>query len=75
MIDDSTLQSELIAALHLENLFASQQLGPIDEPAASDLRPTRAESERAVDNIRSWRTYLPASCVASMIDDGWQWST
>jgi hypothetical protein len=42
---------------------------------AIDLQPTRAEIERAVGNIRAWRSYLPEPCVAKMIEDGWQWST
>lgn len=75
MIEDAIWQRELIAALHLENLFVSEQLGLASAGVANDLKPTRAESERAVANIRAWRTYLPAPCVAKMIDDGWQWST
>jgi hypothetical protein len=75
MIEDPISQRELIAALHLENLFISEQLGPASAGMATELRPTRAESERAVANIRAWRSYLPALCVARMIDDGWQWST
>ena len=75
MIDDAISQRELIAALHLENLFISEQLGFAGAVVANDLNPARAESERAVANIRAWRTYLPAPCVTKMIDDGWQWST
>jgi hypothetical protein len=75
MIEEAISQRELIAALHLENLFVSQQLSPASAGMANDLRPTRAESERAVANIRAWQSYLPAPCVARMIDDGWQWST
>jgi hypothetical protein len=75
MIEDAIWQRELIAALHLENLFTSQQLGLPGAALANDLQPTRAESARAVANIRAWRDYLPAPCVAKMIDDGWQWST
>lgn len=74
MIDDAIWQRELIAALHLENLFISQQLGSTGSPVASDLEPTPAETERAVANICDWRSFLPAPCVAKMIDDGWQWS-
>jgi hypothetical protein len=75
MIEEAIWQRELIAALHLENLFMSQQLGLAGAGVASDLKPTRAESARAVANIRAWRSYLPEACVATMIDDGWQWST
>jgi hypothetical protein len=75
MIDDAIRQRELIAALHLENLFIAQQLRFAGESLASDLQPTRDESERAVANICAWRSFLPAPCVAKMIDDGWQWST
>ncbi len=75
MIEDAIWQRELIAALRLENLFMSEQLGLAGVGLANDLKPTRDESDRAVANIRAWRTYLPAPCVAIMIDDGWQWST
>jgi len=74
MIDDAIRQREIIAALHLENLFISQQLG-VSAQTAPDLQPTLAESERAIANICEWRSFLPAPCVAKMIDDGWQWST
>jgi hypothetical protein len=75
MITDAMGQQELIAALHLENLFISQHLGPNATPTASDLCPTPAQAEQATANIRAWRTYLPDSCVQKMIEDGWQWST
>ncbi len=75
MTENARWQRDLIAALHLEDLFRSEHLG---FPPAEDLailEPSRADSERAVDNIRTWRSYLPEGCIASMIDDGWQWST
>ena len=75
MIEEAIWQRELIAALHLENIFMSEQLALASAGVESPLKPTRAESERAVANIRAWRTYLPEPCVATMIDDGWQWST
>jgi len=68
-------QRELIAALHLENLFNSAQLGFPSAEEAAFLKPTQADGDRAIDNIRAWRAYLPAPCVDRMIDDGWQWST
>lgn len=74
MIDDSISQRRLIAALHLEDLFISQQLGSIVQMSRA-VQPTWAETERAVANICAWRTFLPAPCVARMIEDGWQWST
>jgi hypothetical protein len=75
MIDDAIWQRELIAALHLENLFIAQHLSHGGAQPALDLRPSLADSERAVANISDWRTYLPAPCVRRMIDEGWQWST
>jgi hypothetical protein len=75
MTDDARWQRELIAALHLENLFNSAQFGFANAEEARSLMPTRAESERAMANIRAWRTFLPEPCVAMMIDDGWQWTT
>lgn len=75
MITDARWQRDLNAALHVESLFSSAQLGiPSVEDAAS-VKPTHAESARAVANIRAWRTYLPEACVSTMIKDGWQWST
>jgi hypothetical protein len=64
-----------MAALHLEDAFNSAQLVPPTAEEVAFLKPTRAESERAVANMRAWRAYLPGPCVASMVDDGWQWST
>jgi hypothetical protein len=75
MVEDAIWQRELISALHLESLFLSEQFGSPSAEVANALRPTLAERERAVASIRAWRTYLPAPCVATMIDDGWQWST
>lgn len=75
MTEEAIWQRELIAALHLENLFMSEHLALVNTGVANALKPTRAESERAVANIRAWRSYLPEPCVARMIDDGWQWST
>jgi hypothetical protein len=67
MITDPRRQRDLIAALRLESLFDSAQLG---FPT-----PTHAQTARAQANICAWRAYLPESCVSSMINDGWQWST
>jgi len=75
MMDDAMWTQDLISALHSENLFISQQVGSAETSVEIDLKPTCAETERAVANIRSWRTYLPAACVVKMIDEGWQWST
>ena len=72
---DAMWTQDLISALHSENLFISERLGSAETSVGIDLKPTRAETERAVANIRSRRTYLPAVCVAKMIDEGWQWST
>jgi hypothetical protein len=74
-MDDAMWTRDLSSALQSENLFISQQLGSVKLSIAHDLRPTRAETERAIANIRAWRRYLPAVCVAKMIDEGWQWST
>ena len=30
---------------------------------------------RAAANVAEWRTYLPADCVAAMVNDRWHWST
>jgi hypothetical protein len=75
MPTDAQWQRDLIAALHLESLFSSAQLRNPSVEEAAFIRPTHAESARAVANIRVWRTYLPESCVSTMINDGWQWST
>jgi hypothetical protein len=75
MINDPIWQRDLVAALHLENLFIAQGLGGSGAASASDLQPSWSDMVRAIANIRTWRTYLPAPCVAKMIEDGWQWST
>ncbi|MGD0504614.1 MAG: hypothetical protein ABSD02_17885 [Steroidobacteraceae bacterium] len=75
MIEDAHWQRELMAALHLEDAFNAVQLESPTAEEAAFLKPTQAESERAVANMRAWRAYLPERCVASMVDDGWQWST
>lgn len=75
MNTDARWQQDLVAALHLESLFAASALAFPDAEWAESLKPTPAESERAVANIREWRSYLPEACVNAMIDDGWQWST
>jgi hypothetical protein len=75
MSENTRWQKELIAALRLESLFNPAQLRFPSAQEAAALAPTRAESERAVANIRAWRKYLPEACVATMIQDGWQWST
>jgi hypothetical protein len=75
MTENACWQRDLIAGLHLEDVFNSAHLGFARAEDIAFLKPSRADSERAVANIRSWRTYLPEACVASMINDGWQWST
>jgi hypothetical protein len=75
MSEDVNWQQELVAALQAENLFIAQHPGYSGAHLTDDLRPSLAESVRAVDNIRAWRTYLPAPCVNKMMEDGWQWST
>jgi len=61
--------------LELDSLFSSVQLGFPRLNMRADIKPTRAEIDRAVASIRDWRVYLPPACVAAMIKDGWQWST
>jgi hypothetical protein len=63
----------MIANLKLDALFESAQLGIPSAHTRND--PSRSEANRAVANIRAWRTYLPEVCVEAMITDGWQWST
>lgn len=75
METDAQWQSDLFDALSFESQFrAAQSTYPSPEEAML-VRPTRAESARAVANIRAWRSYLPEACVSIMISDGWQWST
>lgn len=75
MNTDARWQRDLVAALQLESLFVSSGLAFPKLDWAESIKPTDAESKRAVANIREWRSYLPAACVNAMIDDGWQWST
>ena len=75
MDTDARWQKDLITALHLESLFISSGLAFPSAEWADSVKPTPAESARAVANIREWRSYLSEACVKSLIDDGWQWST
>lgn len=74
-MEDEMWKQDVLFALHSENHFIGAQPSVADPLLANELKPTQAETERAVANIRSWRTYLPAACVAKLIDEGWQWST
>jgi hypothetical protein len=75
MNGDVYWQRELNDALRMEHMFISTQMVFPSSEEAGALRPTSAESERAVASIRAWRDYLPGPCVARMIEEGWQWST
>jgi hypothetical protein len=75
MTTDARRQRDLIAVLRLESLFDSAQLGFPTPAEAALIKPTEAETARAQANIGAWRAYLPETCVSSMINDGWQWST
>ena len=75
MNTDARWQRDLVAALHLESLFTSSNHAFPPPEWAESLKPTTAESARAVANMREWRSYLPEACVKAMIEDGWQWST
>ncbi len=75
MNTDPRWQQDLVDALHLETLFISSGLAFPRLEWVDSIKPTHAETARAVANIREWRSYLPEACVKSMIDDGWQWST
>lgn len=74
-MEDEIWKQDVLFALCSENRFIGEQPPAADSSLANDLKPTQAETERAVANIRSWRSYLPAGCVAKLIDEGWQWST
>jgi hypothetical protein len=75
MNTDARWQQDLVSALHLESLFIASGLAFPKAEWADAIKPTAAESARAVASIREWRSYLPEACVNAMIDDGWQWST
>jgi len=75
MNTDARWQQDLVDALHLETLFISSGRAFPKFEWADSIKPTQADSARAVANIRKWRSYLPEACVELMIDDGWQWST
>ena len=75
MDKDVLWKLDLLDALSFESLFNSAQTTQSNPGNVRFVRPTEAESARAVDNIRAWRSYLPEVCVSIMIADGWQWST
>jgi len=75
MIPDARWDMDLMDALSFEQRFAAAQIVLPNAEQARSIRPTFADSARAVDNIRAWRSYLSEGCVARMMEDGWQWST
>jgi hypothetical protein len=53
-----------------------QQLGVSADTAATRcFRHVQGATARAAASIEDWMTYLPQSCVRSMVLDGWHWST
>jgi hypothetical protein len=77
MITDARAQANLVAALHLEDLFKMGYFGSAQGLAAKTdtARKAPTASSRAAANVATWRTYLPEDCVAAMINDGWHFST
>ena len=75
MISEARWQRATIDGSGMGSLFNSAQLEILKRVARADIRPSTAEIEHAVASIREWRAYLPPTCVAAMIKDGWQWST
>ena len=73
MITDIRWQRAMIAGLELDAQFEAAQLGIRSAHTHND--HSRSEVNRAVANIREWRSYLPEACVKAMITHGWQWST
>jgi hypothetical protein len=52
-----------------------QPLGILASGAATRWAATDADTSRAAANIETWMTYLPKSCVRTMVSDGWHWTT
>src|ERR1019366_288619 len=52
-----------------------QPLGILASGAATPWAATDADTSRAAANIETWMTYLPKSCVRTMVSDGWHWTT
>jgi hypothetical protein len=75
MDTDAQWNLDLLDALSFEARFSAAQRVPPSVKESDFIKPTFQESQRAVANIRAWRSYLPEACVSRMIDDGWQWST
>jgi hypothetical protein len=75
MDTDAQWNLDLVDALRFEARFTAAQQVPPSIEERDLIKPTFQESQRAVANIRAWRSYLPEECVSRMIDDGWQWST
>jgi hypothetical protein len=64
MIPDARQQRHLIAALRLESLFDSAQLGFPTLPGDASIKRTQAETARAHENACSWRNSI-SHCVAA----------
>jgi hypothetical protein len=75
MNTDTQWNLDLLDALKFETVFSAAQRVLPSIAERESITPTYAESERAVSNIRAWRSYLPEACVSCMVADGWQWST
>jgi len=75
MDTDAQWNLDLLDAPSFEVRFSAAQGVPPSVKESDFIKPTFQESQRAVANIRAWRSYLPEACVSRMIDDGWQWST
>jgi hypothetical protein len=51
------------------------QTEPSDATAPIEVRVYGADAARSKENILQWMSYLPADCVKSMIEMGWDITT
>jgi hypothetical protein len=61
-------------ARQLDALLAQLGLAP-NSVAIRRFGNVDGATERAISNISGWMGYLSHDCVASMVRDGWHWST
>jgi hypothetical protein len=64
MITDARHLGDSIATLDWDSMFKPGHLAT-----------TGITTLHAAKNVAEWRTYLPEDCVASMVLDGWHWTT
>ena len=59
----------------VQQVFVESQTESQEATAHSGLQKSESDKARSEKNIADWMSYLPTSCVNSMIAMGWDIST